>query len=110
MHRLKWLALLPVALIVVVFSVANRQFVTISFEPLPGAIELPLFAVGFAGIAAGFVLGAIGAWWAGRGRRKQARADRRSLRELTKKVSARGGALQLREATPTKVESLAREQ
>jgi hypothetical protein len=32
------------------------------------------------------------------------------LRELTKKVSARGGALQLREATPTKVESLAREQ
>jgi uncharacterized integral membrane protein len=110
MHRLKWLVLAPVALVVVVFSVANRQFVTISFEPLPGGVELPLFAVAFIGIAAGFVLGAIGAWWAGRGGRKQARADRRTLRDLTKKAAARGGALQVRDATPDKVESLAREQ
>jgi len=84
--------------------------VTISLDPLPGAIELPIYAVVFAGLAVGFVLGAIGAWWAGRGRRRQARADRRNLRELNKKMAAaQGGALQI-SATPTKTESLAREQ
>ena len=105
MRRFKWLILAPVAVIVAVFAVVNRQKVAISFEPLPGAIELPLFAVVFAGAALGFVLGAIGAWWAGRGRRRRARADRRSLRDLTKQVAAlQAGVPQSRAALPTKAE------
>lgn len=65
---LKSLILLPLALAVILLSVANRGPVTLSLDPVsgPGAsqltITIPLFALIFACVAAGVLIGGVAAW------------------------------------------------
>ena len=80
MRWLRWLILLLVAIAVALLAVANRTPVTISLDPLPYAIDLPLYAVMVAMGLAGFVVGAIGAWWSGRHHRRLARQARKAAR------------------------------
>ncbi len=49
-------------LLLVVFAVANRQVVTVSLDPLPFIIHLPLYLLVFAVFLTGLVLGALGQW------------------------------------------------
>jgi uncharacterized integral membrane protein len=64
------------------FALANRRWVTVSFDPiLPDdpwlAIEVPLWAVLFAGIFIGLVAGGVATWLRqGRWRRRARRAER----------------------------------
>jgi putative membrane protein len=62
-------------LILVVFAVANKGAVTVSIDPLPFEIELPLyllvFTVFFAGLALGVIVGRLNAWSAARQRQRQ---------------------------------------
>ena len=69
-------------------AVANRERVTVSFDPLPLEFALPLYAVALGGLAIGIVLGGSGVWWAGRGGRRQARRDRREMRALNAQLAA----------------------
>lgn len=59
-------------LILIVFAVANKKAVTVSIDPLPFEIELPLyllvFAVFFGGLVIGVVIGRLNAWSAARQR------------------------------------------
>lgn len=68
-------------LILVVFAVANKDAVTVSVEPLPFVIELPLyllvFAVFFVGLALGVIIGRLNAWSASR-RKAEAEKARRA--------------------------------
>ncbi|MCB5174945.1 MULTISPECIES: lipopolysaccharide assembly protein LapA domain-containing protein [Microvirga] len=83
---LKALILLPVAILVVLLAVANRAPVTLSFDPFSDvpefSAELPLFAVIFAAVALGVVIGGTASWLAQGRNRKERRRFRREARTL----------------------------
>ena len=84
---LKALILLPVAILVVLFAVANRAPVTLSLDPFSQAapefaFQLPLFAVIFAAIMLGVLIGGTASWLAQGKYRKSRRRLRRETRQL----------------------------
>lgn len=61
---LNWLILLPLAIVIVLFAVANRTPVTVSFDPFEGkesplTLFVPLFVVIFAALIVGVVIGGL---------------------------------------------------
>lgn len=97
---LKLLILVPLALIAVAFAVANRQGVTVSFDPfatdIPAfALSGPLFVVIILVVVGGVVIGGI-ATWLGQGKHRRAlRAARRDNDDLRTEVSRLKADLQL---------------
>lgn len=95
----KALILVPVALVVVLFSVANRASVRVSFDPISRdaptlAYDVPLFAVVLAALAVGILIGGLASWIAQGKHRKVARRNRREVEAL------RDEAQMLRSAVP----------
>jgi len=92
------LILVPLAIVLVVFAVANRQAVQISFDPFDQAhpalsLSVPLFALILAMVIAGVIIGGVAAWvgqskWRGQARRleREARAFREELDELRRRA------------------------
>lgn len=87
-RALRWLVLLPVAVVAIAFAVANRQYVDISFNPFespqtqgPG-IEAPLFLVIILSVAAGVLIGGIFTWFAQGRHRRALRETRDELARL----------------------------
>jgi uncharacterized integral membrane protein len=82
------LILLPLFLILIVFAVANRHFVTVSFDPFNSvdpalAVSLPLFALIIAVAILGVVAGGLATWFGQHHWRRAARrheADARDAR------------------------------
>jgi len=84
---LKALILLPIAILVVLLAVANRTPVTLSLDPFSQdapefATQLPLFAVIFAAVMVGVVIGGTASWLAQGKNRKSRRELRRETRQL----------------------------
>jgi uncharacterized integral membrane protein len=83
-----WLLLLPLAVLLVLFALANRQVVHIGFDPfgretaiLP-AFDIPLFVLIYTMLIIGVLLGGLAVWLTqGRHRR-----ERRQLRRETKRL------------------------
>jgi uncharacterized integral membrane protein len=79
---------IPLAAIIIAFAVANRQSVTVSFDPFSSAdpayaATLPLFAVVMLVLIFGVVVGGVAAWVRqGKWRRaaRQLEAENRNLR------------------------------
>jgi hypothetical protein len=81
--------LVPLAIVIVMFAVANREIITISFDPFDTArpafaLKLPLFILIFALVGLGVFVGGVAAWlrqskW--RTRARSAEAEARKLRE-----------------------------
>ena len=94
------LILIPLAIVLVVFAVANRQTVTVSFDPFNPAepavsLALPLYVLVLALVIAGVILGGAAAWmrqgkWRGRARHAETRA--RELRTENDQLKRRDGA------------------
>jgi uncharacterized integral membrane protein len=88
--------LVPLAIVIVAFAVANRQSVTVSFDPFsaeaPAAsLSLPLFALVIGLLIVGVIIGGV-ASWLGQGRwRGAARRFERELQVLRGKLSAYEG-------------------
>lgn len=87
MAFLKALILLPVAVVVILLAVANRAPVLLSLDPFAkGAPEIafpvPLYAVIFASVAVGVVVGGIGAWLSAGSTRRSARMSNREAKRL----------------------------
>lgn len=67
--KIAWaLVAVPVALLVIAFSVANRHLVIFSYDPLGGAdpalqVRLPLFLLLLAALLLGILAGGLAAWW-----------------------------------------------
>ncbi len=88
----KWLLLAPVALIILVFAVANRHSTSVVLDPLGllsegMTISAPLFIILFLALALGVLVGGFAAWLVqGKNRRaaREAQADLRILREETR--------------------------
>lgn len=90
---LSWLLLAPLALVMIAFAVANRAAVEIRLDPLPLTLEAPLFALAYACIFLGLVVGGAAAWLAGRRWRRLARARGRDLaRQGAQQSAVPGGA------------------
>jgi uncharacterized integral membrane protein len=88
---LKALILVPIAVLLIAFAVANRQWTPVSLDPFSSnppalAIELPLFLVILSALMLGVIVGGIATWL---GQRKWRRAARRLETELR---DARGKA------------------
>ena len=85
--------LVPLAIIIVAFAVANRQSVTVSFDPFsaeaPAAsLSLPLFALVIGLLIAGVVIGGVASWLRQGRWRGAARRFERELQVLRGKLSA----------------------
>lgn len=84
---LKGLIVLPVAVIVILFAIANRGPVTLSLDPLSkGAPEIafavPLYGLVFAALVLGVLIGGSGAWLSGSRHRRSGRVSRREAHRL----------------------------
>ncbi len=92
--------LIPLGLIFVVFALANRHFVTVSFDPFNStdpsiAVTLPLFVVIIAVAIVGVVAGGTATWFRQRHWRRAARqheADARQVRAQLADLRAGGTA------------------
>ena len=102
------LVVIPLGLIFIVFAVANRHFVTVSFDPFNStdpaiAVSMPLFVVIIAVAILGVAAGGMATWFRQRHWRRAARqheADARRARSemadlRAAAVVSRGGTPQL---------------
>lgn len=99
------LVVIPLGLIFIIFAVANRHWVTVSFDPFNSvtptiAVKLPLFVVIIASAILGVIAGGIATWFRqGRWRRaaRQHEADARRARRAhrSQAAAARGDAPRL---------------
>jgi uncharacterized integral membrane protein len=99
------LILIPVAIVLIAFAVANREIVTVSLDPFdrtdPGlAISMPLFALIIVLIIAGVVIGGMAAWlrqgkwrWRARHFEGEARRLRDELDRLKRRTHVIGGPI-----------------
>ena len=83
--------LLPLAVVVVALSVANREAMVLSLDPFGGAaprwsVELPAFIVLFATLALGIVIGGLATWLRQGKWRRAARFERASAARLRQDV------------------------
>ena len=95
----KALVLIPLAIILISLAVANRQVVTVSFDPFDRvdpafSLALPLYVLILALVIAGVILGGVAAWmrqskW--RGRARQAEAQARALQLENDQLKRREG-------------------
>lgn len=81
------LVLIPLAIVLIAFAVANRQVVTVSFDPFDTAdpafsLALPLYVLILALVIAGVILGGVAAWMRQGRWRSRARAAESQAREL----------------------------
>src|SRR6476469_6826858 len=92
-----FLILIPLAIVIVMFAMANRQVVTLSFDPFNAAdpafvMTTPLFVLIFVLTILGVVIGGIAAWLRQGKWRRHARkldADITALRREIELLSAR---------------------
>jgi len=83
-----WLVLIPFCILLVLFTLANRQIVLVRFDPfvsdpaiLP-ALEVPLFLIIYFMLLIGVILGGVATWFAQGGQRRQKRLWRKKAKQL----------------------------
>jgi uncharacterized integral membrane protein len=94
------LVVIPLGLIFIVFAVANRHFVTVSFDPFNStdpsiSVTLPLFVVIIAVAILGVIAGGFGTWFRQRHWRRAARqheADAHQVRAEAENLRAAAAA------------------
>jgi uncharacterized integral membrane protein len=84
MSVLKWIVLLPIAVLVLCFAVANRHSVTIYFNPLVAedqeySLAVPVYLILLLVLMGGVAIGGVAAWLA---QGKHRRAARRARAEV----------------------------
>lgn len=79
---LSWILFLVIALVIAALSIANRETVTFSLDPLPFAFDLPLFGLLLAAGFIGLIIGSIVTWLRGHKVRHENRVHKREVEEL----------------------------
>lgn len=84
---LRWIIWLPVAIIVISFAVANRQWTRLSLDPFSSTspfltIEMPLWVLFIFGVFIGLIVGWAMCWFAQGKHRKLARERARDIARL----------------------------
>ena len=100
------LVVIPLGLIFIVFAVANRHFVTVSFDPFNStdpaiAVSMPLFAVIIAVAILGVAAGGMATWFRQRHWRRAARRHEADARRARAEIAdLRAAAVVSRGGTP----------
>jgi uncharacterized integral membrane protein len=85
---LKFIVIAPIAILLLVFAFANRQVVTVSFDPFEAGdvpafvLQGPLFIVLILTAALGVIAGGVATWFAQGKHRRAARASRAEAEKL----------------------------
>ncbi|WP_288905341.1 LapA family protein [uncultured Sneathiella sp.] len=79
---ISWILFLVIALVIAALSIANRETVTFSLDPLPFAFDLPLFGLLLAAGFIGLIIGSVVTWLRGHGVRHENRVHKREVEEL----------------------------
>lgn len=86
----KWLARLvwiPLALVGLVFAIANRETVELSLWPLPWSATAPFYMILLATLLVGMIIGAVLTWLGGHHYRVEARQHSRASDRLQRQVA-----------------------
>jgi len=75
MRLISWIIMVPLGAAAIVFSISNRSMVVIDLWPAPVTLDVPLYAIVFASLFAGFLLGGIVSWFSAGKTRRNARAS-----------------------------------
>jgi lipopolysaccharide assembly protein A len=73
MRRFSYVLTVPLAVVLVLFAIDNRDRLAISFWPLPWAVALPSFLALFLALLIGFLAGAAAIWLSGGKARRRSR-------------------------------------
>jgi uncharacterized integral membrane protein len=87
MRRLSYIVSVPLAIVLVVFAIANREAQVINFWPLPWTVSLPGFAALFLALLVGFLAGAGAMWLSGAKARRRARALSDTARAQARQIA-----------------------
>ena len=88
----KLLILVPIAVIILAFSIANMQMVAVSFDPFAGPgsstafVQGPLFVVLFITLILGVIVGGIATWFTQGAHRHKARVAREEAEHWQEQV------------------------
>jgi uncharacterized integral membrane protein len=87
------IVLVPLAVVIILFAVANRQMVTVSFDPFSSstpayAASVPLFLLIFVVLIIGVIVGGVTAWARQSPWRRTARKLDADVRELHEELAA----------------------
>ena len=94
MRHLSWIATLPLAILVIVFAVSNRESVALDLWPLDIVIAAPVFLLVLGAAFIGFLAGGCVVWLAAVGRRRETRQRDRRIDTLEREVGNLQGATQ----------------
>lgn len=100
------LIFVPIGIIVVALAVANRQIITVSIPPQVGdaplySFSLPLFALLFATLFVGMLLGSFATWLTQARHRKQARQQKQQADKMTSEANKQAERADALEETPS---------
>ena len=84
---ISFITMMVVGILVILFSITNRQSVALDLWPLPLFVDVPIYAVVIAAAVIGFIAGGIVAWFSGGRARRRARVESRRAHNLEKDLS-----------------------
>jgi uncharacterized integral membrane protein len=85
--------LIPLAVVIIAFAVANRQIVTVSLDPFSSqhpatSLNVPLFVLVIGLLIAGVLIGGVASWLRHGHLRRTARHFERDIRELRSELAS----------------------
>jgi len=83
-----WLVTAPLALLLIIFAVSNRDSTVVTFWPLPAELAAPLYLIVLLSLLVGFLAGEFVAWINGRRWRREARFRARRIEALERELAA----------------------
>jgi uncharacterized integral membrane protein len=89
---LRWIVGLPIAIVVIAFAIANRQWTRLSLDPFSSespilSINMPLWALFIFGVFIGILVGWAACWLAQSKWRKLARERAREIAQLQSEIT-----------------------
>ncbi|MHA1152470.1 MAG: lipopolysaccharide assembly protein LapA domain-containing protein [Alphaproteobacteria bacterium] len=85
MKRFSWLLTVPLIVVAAIYSIANRELITLDLWPFK--LQLPLFVALLACLVIGLVVGGLATWRSAAPTRRRARQARRQVAELEREVA-----------------------
>ena len=73
--------------VIVIFAIANRAPVVVSFSPLPVVMELPLYGVFLIGLIFGVLIGGLSVWFSYLAKAREARKLRNKVWALENQLN-----------------------
>jgi uncharacterized integral membrane protein len=84
---MRWLIMLPLAIIFALFALTNRAVVELGLWPFDYTIAAPVSLAILIAMAIAFVVGALITWFAAVGARSRARAAESTIRRLERQIA-----------------------